>query len=125
MGDAGSFGCGFLIAESILRGGGLANPLLALAFTAPISLDVFVGLIRRKRLRMSPFTADRSTCPHHLLARFKGSHVKATLLLWSISLGFVALAPFPLFAGVLLMGYLSLLVILNADPLFYGRPTST
>lgn len=125
MGDAGSFGCGFLIAESILRGGGLANPLLALALTAPISMDVAVGLIRRKRLQMSPFTADRSTCPHHLLSRCKGSHVKATLLLWLISLGFVGLAPFPLFAGALLMGYLSLLVVLNVDPLFYGRPTPT
>ncbi len=82
MGDAGSFGCGFLIAESILRGGGLAHPLLALALTAPISLDVTMGLIRRKRLQMSPFTADRATCPHHLLTRFDGSHLLTTSVLW-------------------------------------------
>ena len=92
MGDAGSFGCGFLIAEGILRGGGLTKPMMALALTAPISMDVAIGLIRRNRLRMSFFTADRSTCPHHLLSLTRGNVMLATALLWLNASIFIILA---------------------------------
>ena len=95
MGDAGSFGCGFFIAEAILRGGGLAHPSMALFLTAPISLDVAMGLIRRKRLGMTFFTADRSTCPHHLLALTGGNVALTTALLWLNTAGFVLLANRP------------------------------
>ncbi len=120
MGDAGSFGCGFLIAEAILRGGGLTNPLLALALTAPISMDVAMGLIRRKRLRMSPFTADRSTCPHHLLALTGGSPLLATPLLWLNTAGFVILAKWPWWALGQAVLYAMTLVFLNRTSFFIG-----
>ncbi|BDU70446.1 hypothetical protein GETHOR_25470 [Geothrix oryzae] len=125
MGDAGSFGCGFFIAEGILRGGGIEHPLMTLAFTAPISMDVAMGLIRRKRLGMSFFTADRATFPHHLLARFGGSHVKATLVLWLISSGFVVLYPFPTALLIIFLGYAFALVFLNANSLFPQQSAGT
>jgi UDP-GlcNAc:undecaprenyl-phosphate GlcNAc-1-phosphate transferase len=82
MGDTGSFGCGFFIAEGILRANGIGKPIIALALTAPIAMDVAMGLIRRKRLKMSFFTADRATCPHHLLKYFHGDPLWATPILW-------------------------------------------
>jgi UDP-GlcNAc:undecaprenyl-phosphate GlcNAc-1-phosphate transferase len=120
MGDAGSFGCGFLIAEGILRGGGLAHPLMALAFTAPISMDVAMGLIRRKRLRISPFTADRATCPHHLLALTGGNVLLATTLLWLNASGFVFLARQPWLALGQAVLYLMALFLMNRKSLFTG-----
>jgi UDP-GlcNAc:undecaprenyl-phosphate GlcNAc-1-phosphate transferase len=125
MGDAGSFGCGFFIAESILRGGGLAHPILALALTAPISMDVTMGLIRRKWLGMSPFTADRATFPHHLLARFKGSHSKATAVLWINVALCVSLSSWPWIAGLYLLGYAAALFLLNSHLLFPTKNTPT
>jgi len=118
MGDAGSFGCGFFIAESILRGGGLAQPFMALAFTAPISMDVAMGLIRRKRLRMSFFTADRATCPHHLLKWVGENTVVATSILWINSAGFVFLADRPSLALGQAFLYAMALVSLNRKLLF-------
>lgn len=125
MGDAGSFGCGFFIAEGILRGGGIEHPLMPLAFTAPISMDVAMGLIRRKKLGMSFFTADRATCPHHLLARFGGSHMKAALVLWLISSGFVVLCPFPIAVLFFSLGFACVLVYLNANSLFLHQSSGT
>jgi len=113
MGDAGSFGGGFLIAELVLRSGGLAHPMQALIWTAPISLDVAMGLVRRRCLGMSPFQADRSTCPHHLLVRFRGSHGKAALVLWVNTLVCVCLAGHPWLALIYILGYIVLLVYLN------------
>lgn len=121
MGDAGSFGGGFLIAEVVLRAGGFDHPLQAFFWTAPISLDVAMGLIRRKRLGMSPFEADRSTCPHHLLARFRGSHMKAAGLLWGNVAVCVCLARWPVLASVYLLAYSSLLVFLNFHLLFPAK----
>lgn len=118
MGDAGSFGCGFLIAEGILRGGGLVHPLMALAFTAPISMDVAMGLIRRNRLQMSFFTADRSTCPHHLLALTGKNVLLATSLLWLNAAGFVFLVDHPWLALGQAVFYLVALVLLNRELLF-------
>lgn len=118
MGDAGSFGCGFVIAEGTLRAGGLTHPLLALAFTAPISMDVAMGLIRRKRLRMSPFTADRATCPHHLLALTGGSALFATPILWLSAASFAILANWPWLALGQAVLYALALVILNRKFLY-------
>jgi len=113
MGDAGSFGCGFFIAEAILRGGGLAHPFMALALTAPISMDVAMGLIRRRRLRMSFFAADRATCPHHLLALTGENVLLATSILWLNTAGFVFLANRPRLALVQAILYGVALVFLN------------
>lgn len=113
MGDAGSFGCGFFVAEGILRSGGLTYPLMALALTAPISMDVAMGLIRRKRLQMSFFTPDRATCPHHALALTNGNVMLATLLLWLNVVAFAWFSRWPM----LLLGqtilYTGSLVFLN------------
>ncbi len=122
MGDAGSFGCGFFIAEAILRGGGLAHPTLALFLTAPISLDVAMGLIRRKRLGMTFFTADRSTCPHHLLALTGENVLLATSLLWLNAAGFVFLANRPWWALGQAVLYVLALVFLNRKLLLSGTP---
>ena len=118
MGDAGSFGCGFLIAEGILRGGGMAHPMMALAFTAPISMDVAMGLIRRNRLRISYFTPDRSTCPHHVLSISGGHITGSALALWLNALGFTCLIRWPF----LLLGqtvlYAVILFYFNKNALF-------
>lgn len=121
MGDAGSFGCGFILAESILRSGAVERPWLALALTAPISLDVAMGLLRRYRLGMGFFMADRSTCPHHVLAKTGGNTLIATPLLWLNSLGFVIFATnlWPL--TTLTIANAGVLVWLNRKPLLQGR----
>jgi UDP-GlcNAc:undecaprenyl-phosphate GlcNAc-1-phosphate transferase len=119
MGDAGSFGCGFFIAEAILRGGGLVQPTLALFLTAPISLDVAMGLVRRKRLGMTFFTADRSTCPHHLLALTGGNILLTTALLWLNAAGFVLLANRPWWALGQAVLYVLALIFLNRKLLKY------
>lgn len=113
MGDAGSFGCGFLIAEGILRGGGLSDPVMSLALTAPISLDVAMGLVRRKRLSMSFFAADRATCPHHILELTGGRVSVATPALWINAILFVVLArsPYLLISQVII--YVIILILLN------------
>jgi len=118
MGDAGSFGCGFFIAESIVRGGGLRNPLMALSFTAPISLDVAIGLIRRKRLGMSSFAADRATLPHHILQLTNGNGRLAALILWTNAAGFIFLVGHLWVILALLVGNISVLVFLNRKALF-------
>jgi len=120
MGDAGSFGCGFLVAEVILRGGGLTHPSMALAMTAPISMDVAMGLIRRKKLKMTFFTADRSTCPHHVLRLTGGSALLATPILWLNTALFVVLADRPHWALGQAAVYTVLLVMLNRKSLFSG-----
>ena len=113
MGDAGSFGCGFLIAEGILRGGGLSEPAMSLALTAPISLDVAMGLVRRKRLNMSFFAADRSTCPHHILGLTGGRVSVATPILWINAMLFVVLIRLPyLLIGQAII-YVTMLILLN------------
>ena len=122
MGDAGSFGCGFFIAEAILRGGGLAHPALALFLTAPISLDVAMGLFRRKRLGMTFFTADRSTCPHHLLTLTGENVTLTTSLLWLNAAGFVFLANRPGWALGQAASYVLALVYLNRKLLFPEKP---
>ena len=118
MGDAGSFGCGFLLAEGILRGGGVAHPFMALAFTAPISMDVAMGLIRRKRLQMSFFTADRATCPHHLLNLTGGSVMIATPILMLNAAGFAMFSGHAWLPGLQALLYAICLILLNRKPLF-------
>lgn len=122
MGDAGSFGCGFFIAEGILQAGGLDHPLLALSLTAPISMDVAMGLIRRRRLKMSFFTPDRATCPHRVLALTNGNATLTTLALWLNALAFSWFNHWPL----LLLGqtilYAGVLVFLNKN-IFIISPT--
>lgn len=120
MGDAGSFGCGFFLAEGLLRGGGMTHPAMALAFTAPISMDVAMGLIRRRRLRMSPLAADRATCPHHLLALTGGRAILASPLLWLNATGFVILVNWPCWALGLAVLYAMTLVFLNRTSLCRG-----
>jgi UDP-N-acetylmuramyl pentapeptide phosphotransferase/UDP-N-acetylglucosamine-1-phosphate transferase len=118
MGDAGSFGCGFLIAEEILRAGALDHPLLALVLTAPISLDVAMGLIRRHRLGMSPMAPDRCTCPHHVLSLCNGSPILATPFLLLLTVGFVFAVDRPTLAAGLAILYSGGLVWLNRRHLF-------
>jgi UDP-GlcNAc:undecaprenyl-phosphate/decaprenyl-phosphate GlcNAc-1-phosphate transferase len=114
MGDAGSFGCGFIIAECLLRIGGANRPLLALALTAPISLDVAMGLVRRRRLGMGPFDADRSTCPHHMVNLCRQSHTLATPLLLANAAVFAYLAYRPGYFLVLYtFAYITVLLVFN------------
>ena len=113
LGDAGSFGCGFLIAENLLRAGGAKGPIMAILLTAPISLDVAMGIFRRIRLGMSLFDADRSTLPHHVLALFKGSHTSAAIVLWSNAIIVAFLIPHPGLAFAYLSVFLIILICLN------------
>ncbi len=122
MGDAGSYACGFFIAEAVLRGGGLAHPLMALAFTAPISMDVAMGLVRRKRLGMTFFTADRSTCPHHVLELAGGNALLAASILWLNAAGFILLANRPWWALGQAVFYALALISLNRKLLFHAKP---
>lgn len=119
LGDAGSFGCGFMIAEVLLRAGGNHRPLFALLLTAPISIDVLMGIVRRRRLKMSLFEADRSTFPHHVMNLCGQSHLRATPILWANTLVFTILAFNP---GVLAFAYVILFAIaltaLNRKSLF-------
>jgi UDP-N-acetylmuramyl pentapeptide phosphotransferase/UDP-N-acetylglucosamine-1-phosphate transferase len=118
MGDCGSLGCGFLLAEGLLRGGGLQRPVYALILTAPVSLDVAMGILRRCRLGMGLFEPDRGTLPHHLLTFFQGSTTLAAGLLWANALAFVLLAPFPLVAAFYTVLFLGVLVLFNRESLF-------
>lgn len=129
LGDTGSFGCGFLLAEVLLRAGGNQTPLLALVLTAPISLDVGMGIVRRIRLNMSLFEADRATCPHHLVHLCNQSHFSATLILWANTalIAFLSFKSTP-FVLVYLALFASALVVLNREPLFRAnrhRPEMT
>ena len=81
-------------------------------------MDVAMGLIRRKRLRMSPFTADRATCPHHLLALTGGSALLATPILWLSAASFAILANWPWLALGQALLYALALVILNRKFLY-------
>jgi UDP-GlcNAc:undecaprenyl-phosphate GlcNAc-1-phosphate transferase len=117
MGDAGSFGGGFLLAEAILRSLPTANPLPAIIITAPISLDVAMGILRRRRKKMSLFAPDRLTLPHHLHRVFKGSHVWPTLILWANAAVFALAAYRPFFAVAAAIIYAGVLVCLNWDHL--------
>jgi len=117
MGDAGSFGCGFIIAETLLRAGGARCPGLALTLTAPIALDVLMGMIRRVRLKQSPFDPDRRTLPHHLLD-FTGSPALATPILWLIAILFGLSAGRPWAVGILVVGFGAVLVACNRRFLF-------
>ncbi len=112
MGDAGSFGCGFFIAETILRAGGDRHPELALTLTAPIALDVLMGIIRRRRLGQSPFDADRRTLPHHLLDR-TGSPALATPILWIGALLFAFCLGRPLAVAGLVLAFAAVLITFN------------
>ena len=118
MGDAGSFGCGFFIAEGILRGGGLPHPFMAFILTVPISFDVAMGLARRKLLGMSFFQADRGTCPHLVLDLFQGNTVFAGLFLWVNAIVFCLLLNHSLAALAQSLSYLLLLIYLNRRVLF-------
>ena len=121
MGDAGSYGCGFFIAEAILRGGGWSQPFLALIFTAPISIDVAMGLIRRKRLGVSFFTADRATCPHHMLELMNGNPATTTPILWLSAAAFVWFSRWPWVALGQAIIYAGVLTFLNRRELFHPR----
>jgi len=122
LGDAGSFGCGFVIADALLRAGGNQRPLLALALTAPISMDVCMGIIRRIRLNMSLFQADRSTCPHHLVVLCNNSHAWASFILWANTtvIAVLAFQPTGFQVGYLLL-FAVALSFLNRKSLFGPR----
>ena len=119
LGDTGSLGCGFVIAEALLRAGGSQRPLLALALTAPISLDVSMGIVRRIRQNMSLFAADRLTCPHHLAHLCGQSHGWAAFILWT-NTAVIAFLTFcaPAFAMGWLGFYALTLVLFNRASLF-------
>ena len=118
MGDAGSFGCGFLIAEAALRAGGSTHPLHLLVITAPISIDVAIGLIRRMRLGMSFFAADQGTLPHHVLRLCEGNHGLASLFLWTNAAVILFLVRHPLLEAFYLTAFIIFIVWLNRVPLF-------
>ena len=69
---------------------------------------------------MSPFTADRATCPHHVLALTKGNVLLATSILWLNAAGFALLANQPWLALGQAGLYLLALVFLNRKLLFLG-----
>lgn len=117
MGDTGSFGCGFFIAEAILQQGGLNDPMMALALTAPISLDVAMGLIRRHQLGMSFFSEDRSTIPHRTLNLFDGNIYLTTILLWLNAAVFAFLYNFKYFLLYYTFIYIIILIFLNRHQL--------
>ena len=121
MGDAGSFGCGFFIAEAGLRAGGNGYPLQLLLITAPISMDVACGLLRRWRVGMSFFAADQDTLPHHVLALCKGRHGLATLLLWANTAVFVGLSARPALALPYVAAFAGCLCWFNRTALFNPR----
>ena len=122
MGDAGSYGCGFLIAEVILRADGMNHPFMALALTAPISMDVAIGLLRRKCLGMSYLTADRKTLPHHLFAALTEKHTWcATPILLMIAACFIYLFERHKIMAMLVISYAITLVVANRDALFKGK----
>jgi UDP-GlcNAc:undecaprenyl-phosphate GlcNAc-1-phosphate transferase len=123
MGDAGSFGCGFLLAETILRSGGISNPLLALVWTAPISMDVAMGLLRRHRQKMGFFEPDQRTLPHHLLGLAGGNPLLATPPLWLNCIAFILVSDRPLGALVLAIAYGAVLVYFNRTFLFNRVPS--
>jgi UDP-GlcNAc:undecaprenyl-phosphate GlcNAc-1-phosphate transferase len=122
MGDAGSFGCGFVLAESLLRGGALQNPAIAIVMTLPISMDVLMGIFRRLRLRTSLFSADRATCPHHILVLTKGNVYIATLLLWLNAAGFAFFGGRYWIALAQAILYALLLFLLNRKLIFHCEP---
>jgi UDP-GlcNAc:undecaprenyl-phosphate GlcNAc-1-phosphate transferase len=126
LGDAGSFGCGFVIAEALLRAGGDHRPLLALVLTAPISMDVCMGIIRRIHLKMSLFEADRATCPHHVANLCHQSHALATPILWANAavIALLAFRPAVFEAGYLCLYFLAL-VGLNRTSLFHPQAALT
>lgn len=115
MGDAGSFGCGFIIAELLLRAGAAQRPIPALILTAPISMDVAMGIVRRRRLGMGLFEADRSTLPHRLVECFNGSHALATFALAAIATIFALLRNHLGLALVWAALYAALLIWRNLD----------
>jgi UDP-GlcNAc:undecaprenyl-phosphate GlcNAc-1-phosphate transferase len=119
MGDAGSFGCGFFIAEAILRAGGDRHPGLALTLTAPIALDVLMGVIRRRRRGQSLFVADRLTLPHHLL-NLTGTATRATPILWGVTLLFGLSVGQPWRLGIMVVAFVLILITCNRQFLF-GR----
>ena len=123
MGDAGSFGCGFILAEALLRGGALENPSMAIIMTLPISADVAMGIVRRLRLGESLFSPDRSTCPHHLLARLKGLPLLASPMLWTLAALFAFTSSHPLAALLLALLYMALLLYFNLPNLRYPKQT--
>jgi len=118
MGDAGSYGCGFFIAEAILRGGGMSHPLMALALTAPISIDVAMGLIRRRRLGISFFTADCGTFPHRINELTKSHPWMTAPILWLNSACFAFTFHWHWITVIQSLLYASILVALNRRDLF-------
>lgn len=122
MGDAGSFGCGFFIAESLLRAGGARRPALALILTAPIALDMLMGMIRRKRQGQSLLDPDRRTLPHHLLD-LTGTATLASPILWAIAVLFGLSLGRPWATGTLAVAFMALLITCNRKFLFPGSAT--
>jgi UDP-GlcNAc:undecaprenyl-phosphate GlcNAc-1-phosphate transferase len=123
LGDAGSLSCGFILAECVLRAGGDKHPAMALICTAPMSLDVAVGFLRRLRLGQSLFHADRCTFPHRVLSRCGGSPTLACLILWANAGVCIVLASIPALAIPYLGGLLGVLIWMNRAPLFHRQNT--
>lgn len=118
MGDAGSFGFGFLLAEILLRCDGLDNPIMPLVFTAPISFDVAMGLIRRRALRMSFFDADCRTFPHQILRSFHGRTELAAPFLWLNATVLILLSTTTIGLILYLLFFTGLLLYFNIPYIF-------
>lgn len=121
LGDGGSYGCGFLVAELVLRAGGAGHPLRALILTAPLSMDVAMGLARRARQGIGLLVPDRATLPHHVLAALGRAGFLAAPLLWANALACAALARRPSLAAAYLALFALVLVAFNW-PVLTARP---
>lgn len=121
LGDSGSFGCGFILAELLLRHGGNLHPVHCLLLTAPITLDVAIGCLRRLRLGQSLMHPDRLTLPHRLQNFCRQAPWVAAPLLW-VNMTLCSLAGRKPHLAIVWLGlFTGVLVWLNRAPLFYGK----
>lgn len=117
LGNAGSMFLGFAIAHEIFRltqnPAHPVSPVLALWLFIPPVLDCLVLIVRRLKMRRSPFHADRGHMHHLLLdAGFGPSQVAAALVALQMGLGLLgsallrldAVTELHLLAGFLILG---------------------
>lgn len=80
MGDSGSLTLGFIISIIAILSLKYIHPVVILYFTAIPLIDTLVVMIRRIKMQISPFEADK-THIHHILYKFFGSTKKTVIFL--------------------------------------------
>lgn len=80
MGDSGSLTLGFIISIIAILSLKYIHPVVILYFTAIPLIDTLVVMIRRIKMRKSPFQADK-THIHHILFKFFGTTKKTVVFL--------------------------------------------